>query len=126
MEHEILKAEGVVDNQLTALVSQLNVSVLAAGVFSDVPLDNPIHINAFCRQGLGGGVLTADKVVGIALVVLVADADQAHLDALALSTGIAAGWLLGAAVRWLTARIAAGTAVVVPAAGCQRQQHCKR
>ena len=96
LQHERLEAEGVVDDQVTALLRQLNVGVLAAGVFPDVPLDHPFHIDAAGGQGLGGGLLAPDKVVGVALVVFVADADQAHFDGFAPGGLIAGvGGLLG-------------------------------
>src|SRR5699024_6056824 len=87
LQHEGLKAVGVVDDQVAAGLGQLDVGVLTGGVLADVPLDLPVHGDALGGQLLGDGLLAADEVVGVALVVLVADADQAHLDGLALTRG---------------------------------------
>ncbi len=54
----------------------LDVGVGAVVVLALVVLDDPLHVDALGSQRLGGGFLTADEVVGVALVVLVADADQ--------------------------------------------------
>src|SRR5699024_8838921 len=84
---------------------------------ADVPLDLPVHGDALGGQLLGDGLLAADEVVGVALVVLVADADQAHLDGLALTRGG-----LGAAGSGLAA--AGGlAAAAVAAAGSQAHHH---
>ena len=90
LQHEGLEAEGVVDDEVAALVRQFNVGVLAAGVLSDVPFGDPFHVDALGGQGLCGGLLAPDEVVGVALVVFVADADEAHLHSFALG-GFAAG-----------------------------------
>ena len=115
LQHEGLKAVGVVDDQVAAGLGQLDIGVLAGGVLTDVPLDLPINGDALFRQGLGDGLLAADEVVGVALVVLVADADQANLDGLAL--GLAAGNGLTAAGGALAAALGAA------AAGGQAQHH---
>ena len=88
LQHVRLKAVGVVDDEVAALLGQLDIGVLTAGVLADVPLDDPLHLDAFGGQRLGGGLLAADKVVGIALVVLVADADEAHLHGLGRLSGV--------------------------------------
>ena len=71
---------GVVDDDLAALFCQLDVGVFAGGVFTDVVLDDPFDVDAISSESLGGGFLTANEVVGIALVVLVADYYQTDLE----------------------------------------------
>ena len=112
LEHEGLEAVGVVEDELAALFGQLDVGVLAGGVFADVVLDDPVNIDALGGERLGGGFLTADEVVGVALVVLVADADQADLDGLGLGFGV------------LLLIVIAGSLVLsLIAAGNERQHH---
>ena len=129
LQHEGFEAEGVVDDEVAAVVGQLDVGVLAAGVLGDVPLDHPLHVDALGRQGLGGGLLAADEVVGIALVVLVADADQAHLHGLGLG-GVAAG-LIASGLGTAAAGRRGGVASAASAGGQtqnhhQGQQDCKK
>ncbi len=115
LEHEGLEAVGVVEDDLAAFFGQLDVGVLAGGVFADVVLDDPVNIDALGGERLGGGFLAADEVVGVALVVLVADADQADLNGLGLGGGgVGAG--IGSVV--------AGS--VLAAAGHEGQDHNDR
>ena len=112
LEHVLLKAEGVVDDELAALFGQLEVGVLAGGVLADVVLDDPVNIDALGSKLLGGGFLAADEVVGVALIILVADADQTDLDGLGLGFGV------------LLLIVIAGSLVLsLIAAGNERQHH---
>ena len=112
-EHVVLEAVGVVDDELAALFGQFDVGVLTGGVLADVVLDHPVDVDALGGQSLGGGVLAADKVVGVALIVFIADADEADLDGLALGGGRLRSGGLGGGFGF---RGGAG-----PAAGGQRQ-----
>ena len=131
LQHEGLEAEGVVDDQVAAVVRQFDVGVLAADIFLDVPFGDPFHVDALGGQGLGGSLLAPDEVVGVALVVLVSDADQAHLDGFAPG-GLAAsvGGLLGVGgfglVRGLAVFASAASAGGQAEGQDHRQQQCKK
>ena len=64
-------------------LGQLDAGVGAAVVFADVRDDVPVKGNALGGHLLRDGVLRAIEVVGVALIVLVADADHADLQGLA-------------------------------------------
>ena len=105
-------AVGVVDDELAAFLGALDVGVGAVVVLALVVLDDPLHVDALGSQCLGSGFLTADEVVGVALIVLVADADQTDLDGLGLGFGV------------LLLIVIAGSLVLsLIAAGNERQHH---
>ena len=108
LQHEGLMAVGVVDDELAAFLGALDVGVGAVVVLTLVVLDDPLHVDALGSQCLGSSFLTADEVVGVALIVLVADADQTDLDGVGLFA------IIGCVV------------VVLGAAGHQAQSHDQR
>ena len=83
LEHVRLVAIGVADDDIAAGLGQLDAGVGAAVVFADVRDDVPVKGNALGGHLLRDGVLRAIEVVGVALIVLVADADHADLQGLA-------------------------------------------
>ena len=144
LQHEGLEAVGVVDDDAAAFLGQLQVGVLAGGVVADVVFDEPFDVDALGGQRFGGGVLAADEVVGVALVILVADADEADLDALGLAVGGGLSLLavlgrglgvsLGVGFGSLVVRrglglglgVGVGSGIVAGAAGDEAEHHDRR
>ena len=122
LQHELLMTKGVVDNQLAAGFGQFDVGFFALGVLADVPLDHPLDIDALRSQSFRRSVLAANEVVGVAHVVLVADADQADLHGLAFAAGF-----IGILDIFGALGVARRLGVVgLTAADEERSDHCER
>ncbi|CUQ10263.1 Uncharacterised protein [Flavonifractor plautii] len=124
LQHKGLEAVGVVDDNITSILGQLDVGVLAAGVLQDIFLVAPLHGNALLGQ-LGGGLLHGlHKVIGITLVVLVADANHAHLDGFTLGGGLTSAVSHRGGLP--AGRGVGGALVPAVAAGGQSNRHSAR
>ena len=134
-QHGRLVAVRVVEDDLAAILDQLFVGNGNGVALDEVPLDDPFDVDAFGLQLLVGSFLAAHEVVGVALVVLIADEDEADLDGLAFFGGI--GGVSGIAgvvgVVGGFGRVGGGRGVVLGGvirglgrAGHQREYHHER